>query len=170
MRLALVLTVLLSAAVGLVSSDGAEPVMPPAQPKTFPMPALAPPPVVAPMPYAAPQPGHVAHPVPPSHYQPPAYAPAPYIPQHGDVTRLRQEYVAMAKKRAERMDGAELQKGIAEMRCQWLIGELTALGSEYDDVRAGVAVMVLKAKDKDELKKLFRSIVEELGDDEPKGE
>ena len=100
------------------------------------------------------------------HYQPPVYAPAPYVPHHDDVTRLRQEYVAMAKKRAERMDGAELQKGIAEMRCQWLIGELTALGSEYDDVRAGVAVMVLKAKDKQELKKLFRSIVEEMGDDE----
>ncbi len=73
----------------------------------------------------------------------------------------------MAKKRAERMDGAELQKEIAEMRCQWLIGELTALGSEYDDVRAGVAVMVLKAKDKEELKKLFRSIADEMDDGKP---
>ena len=117
MRLAFVITVLLSAAVGLVSSDGAEPVIPPAQPKTFPMPAVTPPPAVAPSPYVVPQSGHFPQPVPPPHYQPPAYAPAPYVPHH-------------------------------------------------DDVRAGVAVMVLKAKDKQELKKLFRSIVEEMGDDE----
>jgi hypothetical protein len=68
----------------------------------------------------------------------------------------------MAKKRADQMDGPELQQGFVEMRRQWLIGELTNYGAESDDIRAGIAAMALKAQDEKELKKLLRSIVEQI--------
>ncbi len=72
----------------------------------------------------------------------------------------------MAKKRTELMDGPELQKGIAEMRRQWLIAELAAFSSEshddFDDLRAKIAVGVLRAKDQNELASLTSTLATEL--------
>lgn len=142
MRMIFVLTVVVSAAIGLVSSDGAEPAPPPSLPHAVPSPAVAPSPATG-WAYGAPE------------------------NSHDHVASLRREYVAMATKHADRMDGPQLQQGIAEMRRQWLIAELTDLAGQSDDVRAGVAAMALKAKDQTELKKLLRSIVEEMDAEKP---
>jgi hypothetical protein len=158
MRTIFFLTIVLSAAVGLVTSDGAEPARPPA------IPNAVPPPYVVPSPVSELPPGSKPA-IPPSPYQAPFYGPPqPQAPEfgHNDITWLRQEFVAMAKKRAERMDGPELKQAIADMRRQWLIAELTSFGAESSDVRVAVAAMALKAKDQKELEKLIRSFVAEM--------
>jgi hypothetical protein len=131
MRTIFVFAIALSAVVGLLSSDGAEPTTPPSSPP------------VAPPTYI------------PGERQSPQY-------NHDQVQWLRQEYVAMAKKRADVMDGVELQEGVTEMRRQWLIGELTQLNNHQNDARVAVAAMALKAKDEKELFKLIGSMAKEL--------
>jgi hypothetical protein len=110
----------------------------------------------------------------------PAYAPSPYAapgsgyyaiqPSHDELQSLRQQYARLATKRAERMDGPELIQGIADMRQHFLIAELTAFAREsqddFDKLQAVFAADVLKAKDKQELKKLVGTWSKEMFPDD----
>ncbi len=184
MRTILVLAVLLAAAFGLVTSRGAEPVEPPAaatvsqKPESNSRsPAQATPP--AELPTTPPVAVSAAQP-PVVWSAPPAYGPGssgswedPGRIQD-ELQRLRPYFINLAEQRAERMTVAELKQGIAEMRRQCLIAELTefARGSEdnFDSMRAEISVMVLTAKDRNELASAIRTVAKELDKATPKSE
>src|SRR5688500_6792741 len=64
----------------------------------------------------------------------PSGAPAAYSGYGPDREQsLRQQYLKLAERRAERMDATELQRGIADMRRAFLIAELKAFADESPD-------------------------------------
>jgi hypothetical protein len=184
MRATFVLTVVLSAVVGLVSSGDAEPTQPPiasrvaepispalsAEPPTSP-PAASPPQVMSP-------------PAVPVYVRSPRGAPV-FVPSEsnerpdfhfheGERQSLRHQYLSLAEKRAESMTRPELQRGIAELRRQYLISELAILANnspdDFNKLQSKVAAAVLKAKDQKELETMIQSLATELSPREAVGQ
>jgi hypothetical protein len=154
MRAILVLAVMLSAVVGLVSSGDAEPTAPP--------PASQIAQSIAPTLPATPPTTTWAAPSPPVAVTP---YPSTYAPSYDEIQDLRQQYIRLAGKRAERMDGPELKQGIVDMQRHFLIAELTALANSadgFESMRARIAAAALMAKDRPELEKLSRDLEKAL--------
>jgi ribosomal protein S10 len=85
---------------------------------------------------------------------------------HDEVQAFKQEFITLAQRSAERMNGPELKQGIAEMRRQFIISELQLLADEpqvrFHGMRAEIAAVVLKSSSQTELESVIRSLAKEL--------
>ena len=83
-----------------------------------------------------------------------------------DLQTLRQQYLALAETRVERMSGPELLQGIAEMRRHHLIAELSSLATEsgeasFAQARAYIALTILAAETPKDVEALLASFPEQ---------
>jgi hypothetical protein len=85
---------------------------------------------------------------------------------HDEIQSLKQQFIALAQKSAERMGAPELKQSIAEMRRLNVIAELKMLADEpqvrFHGTRAEIAAMVLKAASQAELESTIRGLAKEL--------
>jgi hypothetical protein len=80
-----------------------------------------------------------------------------------NLESLRQQFMALTNERAERMDGIELKKAIAEMRMEQIAASLMKLANESEDnhfvaARAKLAARILGAKNQDEVEEIIRTL------------